>query len=58
VNRYGTSPYPIKKPAMEPLRTLDDTDVDGKTIQVRADLNGPMDDSASGILEETIHYFD
>ena len=30
--------------AMETLRTLDDIDVDGKTVLVRADLNVPMED--------------
>ena len=31
---------------MENLRTLDDIDVDGKTVLVRADLNVPMEDLA------------
>jgi phosphoglycerate kinase len=37
-------PHPTKKQAMETLRTLDDIDVDGKTVLVRADLNVPMED--------------
>lgn len=45
VGMVRAAPSETEKP-MENLRTLDDIDVDGKTVLVRADLNVPMEDLA------------